>query len=47
MSETVRDDDSMPLTVGSGSSSFEVKALEIYETSSATTADGMLIFPPF
>jgi hypothetical protein len=44
MSETVRGDDSMPPTVGSGSSSFEVEALEIYETSSATATDGVLIF---
>ena len=46
MSEIVRGDDLMPQTVGSGSSSFEVEALEIYETSSET-ADGVLIFSPF
>lgn len=44
MSETVRGDESMPPTIGPGSSSFEVKALEIYETSSATTTDGAPIF---
>ena len=41
MSEIMYGDDSIPPTVGSGSSSFEVEALEIYETSSATTTDGM------
>jgi hypothetical protein len=47
MSETTYSNDSMPPTVGSGSSSFEVEALEISETASATTTDGMLIFPSF
>ena len=40
-------DDSILPTVGSGSSSFEVEAVEIYKTSSATITDGMLIFPFF
>jgi hypothetical protein len=47
MLETMYGDDSIPPTVGSGSSSFDVKALEIYKTSSATTTDSMLIFSPF
>lgn len=47
MSEAMYGDDSIPPTVGSGSSSFEVEALEIYETSSATTTDVMLTLPSF
>jgi hypothetical protein len=47
MSETMQGDDSMPPTVGSGSGSLEVEGPEIYETSSATTTDGVLIFPSF
>jgi len=47
MSETVRGDDSIPPIVGSSSSPFEIEALEIYETSSATATSGVLIFPLF
>ena len=47
MSEIEYSDDLMPPAVGSGFSSFEVEALEIYETSSATTTDGVLISPLF
>src|SRR5690242_13894402 len=47
MSETVHGDNSKPPTVVSGFSSFEVESPEIYETSSATTTDGVLVFPPF
>jgi hypothetical protein len=46
VSETVYADDSMPPIVGSGSGFLELEVPEIYETSSATTADGVLIFPP-
>lgn len=47
MSETVYADDSMPPIVGSSSSFLEPEGPEIYETSSATTTDGVLIFPRF
>jgi len=47
MSETMYGGNSIPPTFGPGSSPFEVEALEIYETLSATTTDVMLIFPSF
>lgn len=45
MSETVYADDSMPPTVGSGSSSLVVETPEICEASSASAIDGVLVAP--
>lgn len=47
MSKTVYVDDSMPPTLGSGSRSLAVETPKLCEISSASTIDGVLVFPPF